>query len=79
MKLSLPEKDGVGKLFAVIQLIVFLALFLGIYLILRRFVHALILRILVLLGDYFVVSLFLYLVVKPLCDRAENAMRNKKN
>lgn len=78
MKLNLPEKDGIGKAFAALQLIVFLVMFLGIYLLLRKVVHALFLRILILLGDYFIVSMFLYLVVKPLCDRAETALRSRR-
>ena len=78
MNFSLPEKDGIGKAFAALQLIFFLVLFLGIFLFLCKFVHALILRILILIGDYVIVSLFLYLVIKPLCDRAENALRSKK-
>ena len=72
------EMKNMGKLTAVIQLIGFLIVFLAIYLLLRRFVQSLPLRILILIGDYVIVSLFLYLVIKPLCDRAENALRSKK-
>ena len=77
--MNLPEKDGIGKLFAVLQLIVFLVLFIGIFLILCRFFHSLFLRILFFAVDYFAVSMFLYVVIKPLFERAETALRNKKS
>ena len=57
---KLPEQDGVGKVSSVIQLICFLVLFLGIYLLLRKVVHAFVLRLLILkpmlrkLKDYMV-------------------------
>ena len=75
---KLPEQDGVGKVSSVIQLICFLVLFLGIYLLLRKVVHAFVLRLLILIVDYVVVSLFTYLCIRPLAIRAENAFRKKK-
>ena len=75
---NLPEHDGIGKVSSVIQLICFLVLFIGIYLLLRKVVHAFILRLLILIVDYIVVSLFTYLCIRPLAIRAENAFRKKK-
>lgn len=76
---QVPEKDGIGKASAVIQLICFLALFLGIYLPLRKLVHPLFFRILILIGDYIAVSLVTFTVIKPLMERLENGIRNKKS
>ncbi len=78
MAFKLPEQDGAGKLSSVIQLILFLVLFMTIYLLLRRVVHSLPLRILILIGDYFIVSLFTYLVIRPLMMRLEAALRKRK-
>ncbi|MBR6718930.1 MAG: hypothetical protein IKI77_11390 [Oscillospiraceae bacterium] len=75
---NLPEQDGIGKVSSVIQLICFLVLFIGIYLLLRKVVHAFILRLLILIVDYIVVSLFTYLCIRPLAIHAENAFRKKK-
>lgn len=75
---KLPEQDGVGKVSSVIQLICFLVLFLGIYLLLRKVVHAFVLRLLILIVDYVVVSLFTYVCIRPLAIRAEKAFRSKK-
>ena len=36
MNFNLPQQDGPAKIFSVLQLIVFLAMFIGIYLFLRR-------------------------------------------
>ena len=76
--LNLPEQDGIGKVSSAVQLICFLVLFIGIYLLLRKVVHAFILRLLILIVDYIVVSLFTYLCIRPLAIRAENAFRKKK-
>ena len=78
MAFKLPERDGIGKISAVIQLVVFAALFLTIYLLLRRVVHSVLLRILILAADYFIVSLFTYVVIRPLMTRMEEAFRKKK-
>lgn len=78
MAFKLPERDGIGKISAVIQLVVFAALFLTVYLLLRRVVHSVLLRILILAADYFIVSLFTYVVIRPLMTRMEEAFRKKK-
>ena len=75
---KLPEQDGVGKASSFIQFLLFLVMFVGIYLVLRRFVHATWLRILILIADYFTVSLITYLVIRPLAMRAEAALRKRK-
>lgn len=72
------EKDGLGKASAFLQLVCFAAMFLGIYLPLRRVVSPLFFRILILIGDYIVVSLVTFLVIKPLFERIESALRKKK-
>lgn len=75
---KLPEQDGIGKVSSFVQFLLFLVMFLGIYLLLRKVVHATWLRILILIGDYFVVSLITYLVIRPLAMRAEAALRKHK-
>ncbi|MCQ2417430.1 MAG: hypothetical protein MJ071_06425 [Oscillospiraceae bacterium] len=77
--LNVPEKDGIGKAFSMIQLIIFLAVFVGILWVSYHFVHMLILRILIFLADYFVSSMFLYLVVRPFSERLENKARSHKS
>ncbi|MBQ9907276.1 MAG: hypothetical protein IK134_12120 [Oscillospiraceae bacterium] len=71
------EMKNMGKLTAVIQLIGFLIVFLAIYLLLRRFVQSLPLRILILIGDYIVTALFSYIFVRPAAQKLENKI--KKN
>ncbi|MBP0968471.1 MAG: hypothetical protein J5722_12615 [Oscillospiraceae bacterium] len=78
MAWNIPKQDGIGKAFSVIQLVIFLALFLTVYLLLRKVVHSTLLRVLILIGDYFVVSLLTYLVIRPLMMRAEAALRKRK-
>lgn len=78
MALKIPEQDSIGKVFSVLQLVIFLALFLTVYLLLRKVVHSALLRVLILIGDYFVVSLLTYLVIRPLMMRAEAALRKRK-
>lgn len=76
---QIPEKDKIGKVSAFIQLVIFLVLFIGIYLVARRFVHAFFLRILILIADYFAVSMVTFLAIKPLSERLEEAIRRKKS
>lgn len=78
MKLKLPEQDGISKLSTVLQLICFLVLFLGIYLPLRQVVHAVILRILILLVDYFIVGMITFTVIRPIALKLEAMLRKKK-
>ncbi|MCR4758827.1 MAG: hypothetical protein K5705_00900 [Oscillospiraceae bacterium] len=75
---KLPEQDGIGKVSSFIQFALFLVMFVGIYLLLRKLVHATLLRILILVLDYFVVSLITYVVIRPLAMRAEAAFRKRK-
>lgn len=72
---KVPAQDGIGKLSALLQLICFLVLFVGIYLLLRRVVHAWFLRVAVLLADYFVVSIVTYLIIKPAAQKLEDKLR----
>ena len=78
MAFKLPEQDNAAKFSNVIQLICFAGLFLLIYLPLRQIVHMLFLRILILIGDYIVVSLLVFTVIRPLMQKLENKIRNKR-
>lgn len=78
MNLNLPQQDGPAKFFSALQLIVFLALFIGIYLFLRRLTDSVILRILMLAGDYIVCALLSFCVLKPLSDKAADEVRKHK-
>ncbi len=79
MKPNLPEQDRPAKIFNTLQFLVFLAMFIGIYLFVRRFVHAWYLRVLCLIADYAVCALISYCVLKPLSDKAADSIRQKKN
>lgn len=74
---ELPQQDNIAKVFSVLQFLCFLVLFIGLYLLMRRLVHAFLLRILILLLDYVVVSFVSYLVLRPLFARAEKSVREK--
>lgn len=78
MNLNLPQQDKPAKFFSVLQLIVFLALFIGLYLFLRRLTDSLILRIFFLVADYIVCALISFCVLKPLSDKAASEMRKRK-
>ncbi len=79
MKLNLPEQDQPAKIFNTLQYVVFLAMFIGIYLAARRYVHAWYLRALCLIADYIVCALISFCVLKPLSDKAAESLRQKKN
>ena len=78
MNIQLPESDGIGKAFAAVQLVVFLAMFIGLYVFVRQYVGSFILRVLCFIGVYIVCSLISFCVLKPLADKAANALRNRK-
>ena len=75
---QIPQQDNIAKFFSVLQFLCFLVLFIGFYLLLRRLVHAFLLRVLILILDYIVVSFVSYLVLRLLFARAEKAMREKQ-
>ncbi|MCQ2407889.1 MAG: hypothetical protein MJ065_05110 [Oscillospiraceae bacterium] len=77
MAIKLPQQDRIGKMLSLIQLIIFVVLFLAIYLLLRRVVHLWILRILILLLDYAAVSMIVYVVIRPLFAKIEERIRKK--
>lgn len=77
MAIKLPQQDRIAKISSLIQLIIFVILFLTIYLLLRRVVHSWILRILILLADYIAVSMFVYAVIRPLFAKIEERIRKK--
>ena len=78
MKIEVPQQDRAGRLFSTLQFIVFLAMMIGIYLFLRRYVHAWYLRLLCLIADYIVCALISYCVLKPLSDKAAESMRKRQ-
>ena len=81
MKINMPklpdEAQNMSKPIALIQLICFLVIFIGIYLLLRKVVRSTILRILILIADYFVTALITYLVIRPAALKLD-AKRRKK-
>lgn len=77
MAIKLPQQDKIAKISSLIQLIIFVILFLVIYILLRRVVHSWILRILILIADYAAVSLFVFTVIKPLFEKLEARIRKK--
>lgn len=70
--------DGAQKFVTILNLIVFLVVFLGLYLIVRQYVQNLFLRILCLAADYSITSLLVYCVIRPLSDKAADALRQMK-
>ena len=78
MNMQLPESDGIGKAFAAVQLVIFLAMFIGLYVFVRQFAGSFIIRALFFIGVYIVCSLISFCVLKPLADKAANALRNRK-
>ena len=75
--MNFPQQGNTGKGAALVQLICFLVLFLGIYLIFRRFVHAWDLRLLILIADYAAVSLITFVLIKPLTEKTGKKSRKK--
>ena len=78
MNFNLPQQDGPAKILSVLQLIVFLAMFIGIYLFLRRLTDSTLLRIVFLIADYAVCALISFCVLKPLSDKAAAELRKRK-
>ncbi|MCR5305133.1 MAG: hypothetical protein K6E36_01345 [Oscillospiraceae bacterium] len=78
MNLNLPQQDGPAKFFSILQFIVFLALFIGLYLFLRRLTDSTLLRIVFLIGDYIVCALISFCLLKPLSDKAAAEVRSRK-
>ncbi len=70
--------DRAEKFVTVLNCILFLVMFVGLYLMARQFVHNFFLRILCLLADYFVTALVIYCIIRPLSARAAEAIRSIK-
>lgn len=70
--------DGAAKFVTIVNFIVFLVVFLGLYLVARHFIHNIFLRIICLIVAYFIASLLTFFVLKPLLDRAADAIRKLK-
>lgn len=79
MAFQLPEQDRIAKVSSVIQLVLFFALLIPIYMVCSPLVHGFFFKLLIFLADYFVVSLFLYLVIKPLAGKIEEKLRSRKS
>ncbi len=81
MKANLPkipdEMQNMNKGVAAIQLVCFLVIFLTIYLLLRKVVHALPLRILILLADYFVTAMISYTLIRPAAMKLDEKLKKK--
>lgn len=78
MKLKMPDQDNPSKASAVIQLVCFVLLFLLIYLPVRRLSASLLIRIAMLIGVYFVVSIIVFVVLRPLMLKLEAKHRKRK-
>ena len=78
MNIQLPESDGIGKAFTAVQLVIFLAMFIGLYVFIRQYAGSFLMRALCFIGVYIVCSLISFCVLKPLADKAANALRNRK-
>ena len=76
--LNLPEKDRIGKISSVIQTVLFFAMLIPIYIVCSGLVRGFWLKLLVFAGNYIVVSLFLYLIIKPMFAIIEDKLREKK-
>ena len=77
MKIKMPEADKIGKASAAVQLILFFVLLVTIYFFFSKLVNAIILKVLIFVVDYVIVSLFTYLVIKPFFAKIEDKLRNK--
>lgn len=66
MAMKLPEQSGREKVSSVLQLVCFVVIFVLIYLLLKRFATHIILWALLLVADYIVTSLIVFLVIRPL-------------
>jgi hypothetical protein len=53
-------------------------MFIGLYVFVRQFAGSFIIRALFFIGVYIVCSLISFCVLKPLADKAANALRNRK-
>ena len=79
MKIPNPQTlDRPQKLVNFLNLLVFLAVFLGLYLTARHFIHSILLRILCLLAAYFVSAMLTYCVIRPLSEKTLSSLRKKK-
>ena len=65
MAMKLPEQSGREKVSSVLQLVCFVVIFVLIYLLLKRFATHIILWALLLVADYIVTSLIVFLVIRP--------------
>ena len=78
MDFKMPVQDRIGKISSVLQTVLFLVLLISVYFFLSRIVHGFFFRLLLFIGDYIVVSLFMYLVIKPMAEIIENKIRARK-
>lgn len=71
MKLNIPQQQSkIEKVFSVLQFVLFLAIFIGLAVLIWKLFGSWWLRIPLLVVDYIVSSLILYCVFRPLAERA---------
>lgn len=71
MKLNIPQQQSkIEKVFSVLQFLLFLAIFIGLAVLIWKLFGSWWLRIPLLVVDYIVSSLILYCVFRPLAERA---------
>jgi len=78
MAMKLPEQSGREKVSSVLQLVCFVVIFVLIYLLLKRFATHIILWALLLVADYIVTSLIVFLVIRPLFSGSGKNKRKPK-
>ena len=78
MAMKLPEQSGREKVSSVLQLVCFVVIFVLIYLALKRFATHIILWALLLVADYIVTSLIVFLVIRPLFFKIGKNKRKPK-
>ncbi|MBQ8922531.1 MAG: hypothetical protein IJ060_10320 [Oscillospiraceae bacterium] len=78
MAIKLPEQTRAEKASSVIQLICFIVIFVVIYLGFQRFAKHIIIWGLLLVADYIVTSLLVFLVIRPLITKIVSKQKPKK-
>lgn len=79
MAMKLPNQDRSATISNFIQFTAFIALFLLLYLPLRRITDSILLRILIFIGVYLAVSFVVFALIRPPMQRWEAKHRAKHN
>ena len=75
---DLRPQDGLARFFSAVQLVIFAALFLSACYVVWHQQWSLLVRIFCIALAYFVIALFTYLVLRPLCMYIEAWIRRRK-